>query len=132
MTKPLKAYNGAQFHLGTENYYQYQLVPRFKYTDGVQYVASKFGAYWLVDIAMLAGDAIYKDKSVPVDQKHLLVFKLKVNDDDSFVVTCEDGNNNVLDIEKYGLSVKGDYTNFPAQEQVFWLQNGVLLLPDEY
>jgi hypothetical protein len=35
---------------GTENYYAHPLVSRFVWTDGVQYVAERAGAFWLVDL----------------------------------------------------------------------------------
>ena len=39
----------AQF-TGSENYYRHSLNRKFMHTDGVNYLAEKAGAFWLVDL----------------------------------------------------------------------------------
>lgn len=52
--------------------------------------------------------------------------KLAVNDDNSAVITFEDGNCNILRIKYI------PFTDFPAQTAEIWVIDGVAILPSEY
>ena len=106
--------------IGTTNYYKHWL--GIKYTDGVQYLAEKVGAYWLIDAI-----ASYK-RSEPFQ-----VWTLAQG---------PDGKGAVLSmVEDTGQPVKVSqdipFTDFPFNELPepmikLYLIDGVLLLPSEY
>jgi len=105
-----------QFY-GTENWYKH--LSGYLYTDGVRYVAQEGGAYWLVDKILFTTRA----------KKNLQEFgtwKLEVNEDESAILVCEDGNYNELYREKI------EWTDFPLERIELWFENGVLILPSEH
>lgn len=104
---------------GSENLYRHPLTTKLKYTDGVQFLAAKAGAYWLID--MIAAHQI----EPKVAAEDFQVWILKVTDDVG-VVVCHDGNDNVI------VETKIDYTDFPAPGIELYVSGGVLLLPQEY
>lgn len=108
----------AQF-IGSTCHYRYPLTG-LRYTEGVQFVADKGGAVWLLgDIA-----AYQLDPSIRFDPfQH---WKLKVAGDKTARLTCENGNGKVI------LEQKIDYTDFPLDEIAFFLTDNVLMLPSEY
>jgi hypothetical protein len=56
LTKTLTKADLAQF-TGSEHWYRHQMVRDVLYTDGVQYVAQRGGAYWLInEIAFAQGN----------------------------------------------------------------------------
>jgi hypothetical protein len=57
------------------------------YTDGVKYVADTAGAYWLVDII-----AIAQRLDEAVRKERFQLWKLEARENESWTVTCEDGN----------------------------------------
>jgi len=113
---------------GTENYYTNPLYP-FKYTDGIKYLAENGGAYWLLDaIASWQLEKIIRRDQYLAD---LQFWKLKVNHDNSAVLTCE------RDTDDIACEQKIPYTDFPIKEIRLYLINmgsggGVLMLPSEY
>lgn len=114
---------------GTENYYAYTLGPirtPFKYTDGVRHVAQSAEAYWLLDVVFSHAMDLLRKHPQRDELAGLMVARLRVNDDNSAVFTMEDGNENQL------IEQKIEYTDFPAKEQVFFLESLVLLLPSEH
>lgn len=109
---------------GTENYYRYSLVKGFVYTDGVRYLAQEGGAYWLLDkIFTLQIDPPLKAYR---ETDRFQVWKLKVNQDKTANLSCENGNGTEL------LNVWLYYTDFPLPEIDLYLIDNVLLLPSEY
>lgn len=102
---------------GTENWYRHPL-SGYTYTDGVQYVADKGGAYWLIDKILI----ITRSKK---ELQEFGVWKLAVNNYKA-VLTCEDGNRHTLYTERL------NYTDFPLKEISLWFENGVLILPSEH
>ncbi|MBE9599879.1 DUF6876 family protein [Pedobacter sp. MC2016-24] len=108
--------------IGTVNYYKHPL--GFHYTDGVQYVASKYGTYWLlVDIG------VHIRRSPKLMQNYgFICWTLKRNSpqEDSFTLTAEDGNYNLL----FKISIP--YSDFKADQLSLWFEGGVLLLPSEH
>jgi len=110
----------------TSQYYQHPF--GFLYTDGVQYLASKYEVYWLI------ADIGLHIKSQP---------KLKANFDfqkwvlkrlpasggqisDSFMLIAEDGNYNKL------FEILIPFSDFKANEVTLWFESGVLILPSEH
>lgn len=115
--------------IGTEHYYAHHLgfeQPRFRFTDGVKHVADVAGAYWLLDVVFSHVVDIYASKTIPEDQKRLLVCRLAVAQNNHAVFHIEDGNSNTLATQEI------EFTDFPAQLQTIWVQNGVAMLPSEY
>ena len=108
-----------QFH-GTEKWYRHPLFRAYTYTDGVQYVAQHGGAVWLVT------DIFAYQSEEAIKGQPFQVWTLKVSDDHTGVLTCEDGNKNVLFTHHL------NFTDFPLPEITFWLTDNVLMLPSEY
>jgi hypothetical protein len=107
------------FH-GSDTVYKHSLVKNVKYTEGVRYVASNGGAYWLIDkIATLQLDPKVKDEEFQA-------WTLKVNNDKSASLVCDDGNNNEIHRERI------DWTDFPLDHIKFYFCNDVIMLPSEY
>jgi len=103
---------------GTESYYKHPL-SGYVYTDGIQYLAEKAGAYWLLDKILII--TRYKPKL-----QEFGVWKLSVKEDKTAALVCKDGNGNSLYNEILG------FTDFPMREVIVWFQNGTLFLPSEY
>lgn len=109
----------AQF-TGTEQYYYNPLFRKFRYTDGIKYLAENAGCYWLLDF-------IFSNQHLCVlKEQPFQVWKIKVNEDDSAKILVEDGNDNVL--KSFSL----EFTDFPMKEFSVWLIDTVLILPSEY
>ena len=119
-TSPAELQAALRHFTGTERWHRPPMFPKFLYTDGVQYLAEQAGAYWLID-AILSCQMLPRVKKEPFQ-----VWKLTVKDGHAAVLTCTDGN--------YGAVYRQDisFTDFPLQEQQFYLTDGVLLLPSEY
>ncbi len=98
---------------GTEQYYRHYLGGL--YTDGVQYMAGKAGAFWLLDVIFS-----YRRK------EPFQVWKLKVKDRIGVVTMREDTGQPVKVRQEI------PYTDFPLAEIKLYLIDGVLLLPSEY
>lgn len=103
---------------GSEHYYRHPL--NVIYTDGIKYLADTCECYWLIDAV---ASWQFEDK---VKQEEFQVIKLKVNEDNSALLTIDDGNDNVIATQII------EYTDFPLPEIVVWFENGVLYLPTEH
>ena len=107
----------------TKNYYRNKNYP-FEYTDGIKYLAENGGAYWLLDsIASWQKESIIKSNQ---DLRQVQFWRLKVNPDNSAVLTCERDRDDVV------ITQKIPFTDFPLEEITLYLCDGVLLLPSEY
>ncbi|WP_028164103.1 DUF6876 family protein [Bradyrhizobium elkanii] len=96
----------AQF-TGSEQWFRHSLMRNITYTEGVQYLAEKAGAYWLVDkVATLQLEPV-------VRTEEFQVWKLKVADNRATLV-CEDGNDNVVYREEIA------FTDFPLDHIDLW------------
>lgn len=105
---------------GTESYWKFNLGVLL--TDGAKFVADNAGngAYWLMDaIASYKADPQIASQSF----QHWI---LKVRKDNTAVLTCDDGDGNVLVTQEIL------YTDFPIEEIRFYLIDNVLMLPSEY
>ena len=108
---------------GTKNYYRNKNYP-FEYTDGIKYLAENGGAYWLLDsIASWQKESIIKSDQ---DLSQVQFWRLKVNPDNSAVLTCERDRDDVV------ITQNIPFTDFPLEEITLYLCDGVLLLPSEY
>ena len=108
---------------GTEQLWHQPLIS-FKYTDGVKYVAREGNAYWLLtDISAFQ----YQPAIVEYAKNDWFqTWKLCVHDDNTATLTCADGNRHILFTHEYL------HTDFPLPEIMFFLVDGVLMLPSEY
>ncbi|MEL6499779.1 MAG: DUF6876 family protein [Cyanobacteria bacterium J06623_1] len=109
---------------GTETYYRHSLARNYLYTDGVQYLAEKAGAYWLVDAI------VFNQMEKPFSNNPALAafqcWTLKVTEGSRATLTCDDGNKNIVFTQQI------PFTDFSLKEISLWLENKVLLLPSEH
>lgn len=116
---PLRASDLLKF-TGSEHWYRHPLSRSITYTDGARYVAEAGGAYWLLD-------AIVSHQLDPrVRAEQFQVWVLKVAEDRSAVLSCEDGDHHCVTSQAIS------FTDFPLPEITLWLTNGVIFLPSEY
>lgn len=105
---------------GTERYYYNPIFERFRYTDGVKFLAEKANAYWLIE---------YIFSSQPhrsLRNEQFQVWKIAVKKDNTARVSVEDGNDNTL------VQFNLEFTDFPLKEFALWLIDNTLILPSEY
>ena len=103
---------------GSEQFYRYIL--GLKLTEGVKHAADTFRCFWFLDvIASYQGQGIYR-------AEEFQVWNLKRTEGDRFIVTSDDGNNNILGTQKI------PFSDFPYDTFTVWLVNGVIMLPTEY
>lgn len=105
---------------GTENYYYTPLFPKFRYTDGIRFLAKEGGAYWLLDYIFS------HSKDLELERESFQVWKIQVQEDQTAIFTVSDGREQILK------TLKISYTDFPLQTFSIWLIDGVLMLPGEY
>jgi hypothetical protein len=117
---------------GTEHYYRSAINRDVVYTDGVQYLAEKAGAYWLIDkIASLQ-----REKTIRADRmlNDMQFWTLRVVGHGATLI-CERDSNNVAYEEKI------EWTDFPLPEVKLWvaptaMEDGkeirVIYLPSEH
>lgn len=104
---------------GSEQVFRHSLMRRITYTEGVQYLAEKGGAYWLLDkVATLQLDRTMR-------AEEFQVWKLAVADNKA-VLTMEDGNDRELYREQI------EFTDFPLPEVRLFFRDNVIMLPSEY
>ena len=122
MTKTEKL---SEFHLrqftGSENWYRHGINRKVLFTDGAKYVADEAGAYWLLDaiaIAQLSENAVTGEE--------FQLWTLKVNEDRTASLVCDDGNDNIVYTQHIA------FTDFPIDEIRFYFTNNTILLPSEY
>ena len=106
---------------GTESWYRHSIFKHHLYTDGVQHVAEQGGAYWLLDKIFASQ---YENINMP--EQEFQVWILSVNEDNSAILTCHDGDYNWQHKEEI------TYTDFPLKKIELYFCNNVLLLPSEY
>lgn len=110
----------AQF-TGTNNYYLHP-TKKLKYTDGVKFIAEKYGAYWLIDaIASYQGS-----KALNVeDLKRFQLWELKV-DSGTATLKCKPDSGQPPVIRQWI-----EFTDFP-ESITLYVEGDVLLLPLEH
>lgn len=105
---------------GTEHWYRHALMRSILFTDGAKYVADTAGAYWLLD------EIAFAQTEQHIAAEKFQLWKLKVHPDQTAILTCENGNCDVVLTRPIG------YTNFPLEEISFYFIDNVILLPSEY
>ena len=120
MTKALNKSELAQF-TGSESWFRHGINRAVLFTDGAKYVADQAGAYWLLDEI-----AIIQPHDARLRGEEFQVWKLAVNADQTGVLTCEDGNDNVVYTKEL------EYTDFPLDGITLYFTNNTILLPSEY
>jgi hypothetical protein len=119
-TKTIQKSDLAQF-TGSEQWFRHALVRSVLFTDGAKHVADAGGAYWLLDEIALAQR--YKKR---VAAEEFQNWTLKVKDDNTARLTCDDGNGNIV------FSKRIPFTDFPLPEISLYFCNNTILLPSEY
>ena len=112
---------------GTSQWFRHALVRRITYTEGVQFVAERAGAYWLVDkIATMQLDP-------KISAEDFQVWRLVVADGKA-TLTCDDGDRIGVGDSKPILlhSERIDFTDFPLEKIELWVEGDVILLPSEH
>lgn len=107
--------------IGTETWYRHALNAKVVYTEGVRYVAEKGGAYWLIDAIALAQ---LTEKEVASEA--FQVWTLRVHEDRSALLVCDDGNDNLVYAQTFAC------TDFPMDSLKLYFTDNTLLLPSEY
>ncbi len=112
--------NLAEF-IGTFQYHTHRLGKQWiNITDGCDYVRNEAEAYWLFD-------AILSHQITSIMSKHpFQVWRLKQQADETWKLSCEDGDKNILVVQNI------EYSDFPIPEITIWLVDEVALLPTEY
>jgi hypothetical protein len=119
-SKDLKAEDLYQFS-GSEFWYRHGLVRDILFTDGAKYVADHGGAYWLLDEIALAQRCVKAVTAIPFQ-----VWKLIVKPDRTAILSCEDGDSNVV----FTMAIA--FTDFPLPEISLWFANNTIYLPSEH
>jgi hypothetical protein len=91
------------------------------FTDGAKYVADHGGAYWLLDEI-----AIIQPYDARVAAEEFQVWTLKVREDRTAILTCDDGNCNIV------FSKEIEFTDFPLPQITLWFANNTIYLPSEH
>jgi hypothetical protein len=106
---------------GTEQYHRQPLYRNMLYTDGVEYFCENAGngAYWFLDIIGTEVHAIQRKG------EEFLNIVLLVTADEQAAIKVDDGNGRELFLRTI------DWTDCPAGEWQFFLENDVLCLPSE-
>ena len=109
-----------QFCGGSETFYRHPFMRKFIYTAGVQYLAEKGGAYWLIDY-------VFSNQIDPkIKDQPFQAWIIKVKENKTATITVEDGDKQV--VKRFNLS----FTDFPIEKFSLWFIDNTLLLPCEY
>lgn len=106
---------------GTEQWFRHPINRKVLYTEGVQFLAERAGAYWLLDEI-----AIIQPYNQRIAAEAFQLWKLTVNPDHTALLVCEDGNLNVIYRKEL------TFTDFPLPEIKLYFTDNVILLPSEY
>lgn len=108
----------AQF-CGTTNYYLHW-TRKYRYTDGVHYLAETANAYWLID-------AVVSHQTTPsVRVETFQAWELQRNDDETWTLSATDGNDRFIAVQQI------EYSDFPLSTIKLFLTDRCLMLPGEY
>lgn len=95
------------------------------YTEGIQFMAKRSGAYWLIDaIASYQPDKRIKSRPELIDFQ---LWELTVAEDCSAVLTIHGDSDQTAVITQ-----KIPYSDFPLPRIKLYVCSGTLLLPSEY
>jgi hypothetical protein len=104
---------------GTEYYYQHKAFGSAKLllTDGTCFLREQANCYWLFDLI-----CSYQYK---LHNETFQCWKLKREKTDGWLITATDGNDKQLVTQKI------PYSDFPIEEVMLFLADGVVMLPSE-
>ena len=104
---------------GTTQYHKLTWLPLLA-TDGVKMVTERAGAFWLIDVI-----ASYQIRP-KIKELAIQFWTLEVKDNKAVLYCVEDhGKPRLIEQEI-------EYTDFPRGNWNFYVQNGVIMLPQEY
>jgi hypothetical protein len=107
---------------GSETLYKHWL--GIKYSSGIKFVADTAGAYWLIDaIASHQRKARYNQRL-----QELQIWFLRRNKKNRWTLSCYEDTG---EGEKPKILQRIEYSDFPMDEIKLYVENGVLLLPQE-
>ena len=89
-------------------------------TDGCDFIRREAESYWLFDSIL----AHQMDKTIR--SLYHQVWRLKKQSDETWLLTCEDGNTNLI------VEQKIQFSDFPLPEITIWIIDGIALLLSEY
>jgi len=109
---------------GSAEFYQHW-TKRLVYTEGVQYMAERGGAYWLIDaVASYQSDQRIASRQDLVDFQQ---WQLAVAQDKSAVLTMRGDSDQPAVITQ-----EIPFTDFPLEQIKLYVSGGTLMLPSEY
>ena len=108
--------------IGSESLYRYPLFRGYAYTEGVQYVAEKGSAYWLIEA--IFSHQVNRRIRLDARLQAFQLWKLTVQEGRGLLV-CEDGDGKRILHQAFN-------TDFSLPEIKLYLCDGVLMLPSEY
>jgi hypothetical protein len=100
--------------IGSERVFRHALNRNILFTEGVNYLAKKVGAYWLIDEIALSRRT-----------EGFQVWKLMVNGSQATLLV-EDGDDRQIWRKKIA------FTDFPEPGITLWCVNHTIMLPSEY
>ena len=107
--------------IGTFAYHSHRIGNlKINLTDGCDYLRHEAEAFWLFD-AILSHQTSAKVRNEPFQ-----VWRLKKQSDETWLLTCEDGNKNIVTEQRI------EFSDFPLDEITIWLVDGIAMLPTEY
>lgn len=110
---------GLAMHTGSTRWFRHW-TRRLVYTEGVQFLAEKASAYWLIDL--VASWCPHQS----LRNEEFVVWKLSVKPDRTATAIADDGNGRELARQDI------PWTDFPLDEVSLYLTDNTLLLPSEY
>lgn len=118
---------------GSLERYRHVLNSAVIYTPGVQYMAEKGGAYWLIDAIAVHLGSPEMSHTIQRDDRlrHLQFWKLTVKEDESALLTC------VADSGcQPAVTQDIPWTDFPLPEVAIWVaydgRHWTMMLPSEH
>jgi len=105
-------------HIGTDKYYQHW-TKRGYWTQGINDMAEKFKAYWLIDVVLS-----YQTRRLA--KYPFQIWTIKCENEKAVVEMKEDKNEPVL------IKQKIPFTDFPEGILKMYYIDNILLLPSEY
>jgi hypothetical protein len=106
---------------GSMQLYEHRISDYFMtMTEGVKYVVEEVNAYWLADLILSY------QWNAKVCHEEFQVWTLLKQKDESWTITCTDGN------DRFILRQDISYSDFPLEIFRLWVVKGTIMLPSEY
>lgn len=109
------------FHCTTQ-YYQHKIIngQSMNISDGCEFLRQNAECFWLFDIILI------QQATELMKMELFQVWNLSRQDDDSWLITCTDGNSITLYKQRLAFS------DFPLSGISIYVENGVAILPSEH